>query len=195
MIALSTACAGQDDLAACLTAFHGLEAEAAALHRPARREEAPALAALARRWHYAAVFGAGGADVGCRLVVLEGGPAGTDRERSLEELCRRIHALRGARVALRTPLDPAHHPSPAEIGLIASEVKGTGYWHEEARGGLAHLAAAGGHLLGASFDPLLESDLVALREALPAAAPKVILCRPGAPLAEALRIALGIFRG
>jgi len=168
--------------------------EAAALHRPARREEAPALAGLARRWRYCAQFGAGGADVGCRLVVVEGGPAGADRERSLEELCRAVHALRGVRVALRTPKEAGHHPSPEEIALVAAEVKGAGYWHDEARGGAAHLEAAGVHLLGASFDPLLAADLVGLRQALPAAAPKVVACRPGAPLDEALRLARGVFR-
>ncbi|MHC4817650.1 MAG: hypothetical protein ACYTF8_06320, partial [Planctomycetota bacterium] len=130
-------------------------------------------------------------------LVVDGGPAGDDREASLESLCRRLHALRGWKVALRTPGAPDHHPAPGEIALVREAVAHVGYWHDADRGGEAWLEAAARDLLGASFDPLTDLDLAGLRDALPRAAPAVVACAPGTArddVAEALRCASGIFK-
>ena len=198
MLALSTLCADADrPLDRVVASFRDLGVRAVALHRPAQTVEARGLAAIARMARVVAVFGeAPGADVGTPLLVVEGGPAADDREVSLESLCRRLHALRDWRVALRTPPASDHHPAPGEIALVREALGHVGYWHDAARGGEAYLEAAARDLLGASFDPLTDVDLAGLRDALPAAAPAVVACASGTArdeVAEALRCARGIF--
>ena len=198
MLALSTLCAEADrPLDRVVASFRDLGVRAVALHRPAQKAEARGLAAIARMVRVVAVFGGEpGADVGTKLLVVEGGPAADDREASLESLCRRLHALRDWTVALRTPSAPDHHPAPGEIALVREALGAVGYWHDAARGGEAHLEVAGRDLLGASFDPLTEVDLAGLRGALPTAAPAVVACAPGTArdeVVEALRCARGIF--
>lgn len=199
MLALSTLClAPEDDLPRALRALPELSVDAAALHRPPRPLEVSRLVEATKRVRIVAVFGDACDGVPVPLLVVDGGAAGADRERSLEALCRRIHAIRGARVALRTPSDPAReHPSPEEIAVVASEVRHAGYWHDAARGGASWLDAAGRALLGASFDPLSGADLRGLRDALQASAPAVVTLAPGAPrpaLLEAIRLARSVFR-
>jgi hypothetical protein len=199
LLALSTLCGDADALLDRVVAsFRDLGVRAVALHRPAREAEARRLAAFAKRVRFVAVFGdEPGANVGAPILVVEGGPAGEDREASLEELCRRLHALSDWKVALRTPLAPDHHPAPGEIALVREALAHVGYWHDADRGGGAHLEEAARDLLGASFDPLTDLDLAGLRDALPRAAPAVVACAPGAApdqVAEALRCARGIFR-
>jgi hypothetical protein len=199
VLALSTLCLEpEDDLPRALRAVSELPVDAAALHRPPHPLEIFRLAEAAKRVRIVAIFGGGCDGLPVPVWVIDGGAAGADRERSLEELCRRLHAIRGARVALRTPSDPAReHPSPEEIAVVASEVRHAGYWHDVARGGEAWLDAAGRALFGASFDPLSGADLRGLRDALPAAAPAVLTLAPGAPrpaLLEAIRLARGVFR-
>jgi len=198
LLALSTLSADADlPLDRAVAAFRDLGVRAVALHRPALEAEARRLAAFAKRVRVVAVFGEGpGANVGAPILVVEGGPAADDREASLESLCRRLHPLRGWRVALRTPPAPDHHPAPGEIALVREALAHVGYWHDSDRGGEAHLEAAARDLLGASFDPLASIDLAGLRDALPRAAPAVVACAPGTArhdVAEALRCARGIF--
>jgi hypothetical protein len=199
VLALSTLCADADSpLDRVVASFRDLGVRAVALHRPALEAEARRLAAFAKHVRVVAVFGDGpGADVGAPILVVDGGPAGDDREASLESLCRRLHALRGWKVALRTPGAPDHHPAPGEIALVREAVAHVGYWHDADRGGEAWLEAAARDLLGASFDPLTDLDLAGLRDALPRAAPAVVACAPGTArdeVAEALRCASGIFK-
>jgi hypothetical protein len=199
VLALSTLCAAADrPLDRVVASFRDLGVGAVALHRPALEAEARGLVALARRVPVIAVFGdEPGADVGAPLLVVEGGPAGADREASLDDLCRRLHALRDWKVALRTPPAVDHHPAPDEIALVREALGHVGYWHDAARGGDAWLEAAARDLLGASFDPLGHVDLVGLRDALPRAAPAVVACASGTArdeVAEALRCARGIFK-
>ncbi|MHC4818096.1 MAG: hypothetical protein ACYTF8_08580 [Planctomycetota bacterium] len=198
LLALSTLCADADrPLDRVVASFRDLGVRAVALHRPAQKAEARGLAAIAKMARVVAVFGGEpGADVGTKLLVVEGGPAADDREASLESLCRRLHALRDWTVALRTPSVPDHHPAPGEIALVREALGNVGYWHDAARGGEAYLEVAGRYLLGASFDPLAEVDLAGLRGALPAAAPAVVTRAPGTArdeVVEALRCARGIF--
>lgn len=198
MLALSTSCAdAEKPLDRVVASFRDLGVRAVALHRPAEPTEARRLAAFAKRVQVVAVFGdRPGADVGAPLLVVEGGPAGADREATLEDLCRRLHAWRGWKVALRTPPSPDHHPAPDEIALIREAVAHVGYWHDADRGGDAYLEAAARDLLGASFDPRTDPDLAGLREALPRAAPAVVALAAGTAgeeVAEALRCARGIF--
>ncbi|MHC4133661.1 MAG: hypothetical protein ACYTDU_11385 [Planctomycetota bacterium] len=198
MLALSTLCADADlPLDRVVASFRDLGVRAVALHRPALEAEARRLAAFAKRVHVVAVFGEGpGANVGTPILVVEGGQAADDREASLESLCRRLHALRDWRVALRTPPAPDHHPAPGEIALVSEALAHVGYWHDADRGGEVYLEAAPCDLLGASFDPLTDIDLAGLRDALPRAAPAVVACGPGTArdeVAEALRCARGIF--
>ncbi|MDH3593125.1 MAG: hypothetical protein OER88_14665, partial [Planctomycetota bacterium] len=159
---------------------------------------AAGLARLARRVRCVAVFGAApGANVGASVLVVEGGAADDDRERSLDALCRRLHALRGIRIALRTPLDASHHPAPEEVALVQEAVRHVGYWHDATRDGAAHLETAARYLEGASGHPLEIADLPGLRDALPRLAPFVVACPPGTDgeeLDEALRCARGVFR-
>ena len=167
---------------------------AIALHREPTAAEVKALAALRNKPAIVAVYGeAPGRGAGRPLLVVEGGPAAEDRERSLLELCRRLHALRESPVALRTPIEPGHHPAPEEIALIHGELKAVGYFHDASRAGSGYLDAASRLMRGAAFDPLHLDDLSALRDALPAAAPAVIECAPE-ELAEAVRRARGVFR-
>lgn len=194
VLALSTACAAEDlTLDAAVASFKDLGVGAVALHRPPTPEEARALQPLARRVRIVAVFGDElGPNVGAPLLVVEGGPAGEDREASLDALCRRLHGFRPLKVALRTPADPDHHPSPDEIVKVHETLRHVGYWHDAARGGEEFLTAAERFLLGASFDPL-EGDTAGLADALPAFAAAVIVCEPDR-LREAVRVARGHFR-
>ncbi|MHC4930770.1 MAG: hypothetical protein ACYTGV_01075 [Planctomycetota bacterium] len=200
MLALSTRCAPPDlPLERVVRGFRDLSVPAIALHRPAEPEEARALAALAHGLRIVAVFGERtGGDLGRPILVVEGGVARTeDREASLEALCRRLFALREFPVAVRTPMEAGDHPAPEEIALIRSELGGVGYWHDPARGGAAYLDAAARWLMGASFHPLEEEDLAAIRDALPASAPAVIDCPETASkeeIREALARARSFFR-
>jgi hypothetical protein len=197
VLALSTTCAREERLDLALRSFRGKDVRAVALHRPPTPEEAAALAPLAKRVRIAAVFAdrpdRTGPDVGCRLFVVEGGAAGGDREASLEDLCRRLHALSGrGDVALRAPAEPGGHPAPHEIELVREALPFVGYWHEPDRADSAYLDVAARWLLGASFRPL-ETDLGALRDALPRGGLKVVVCAPE-ELDESLRCARSFFR-
>jgi len=163
----------------------------AALHRAPSPAESRGLAGLTKAPVIVAVCS--DQPLGRALLVVDGGAAAEDREASLLELCRRLHALRGFDVALRPARDEACHPSPAEIELIWSEVKHVGYWHETAWAGTEYLEAGARRLKGATFHPLEFDGLGELRDALPAAAPAVIECPP-AHAADALRHARGWFR-
>ena len=201
MLALSTSFGDPaSDLESILASFRGLDVHAVALHRPARSDEARGLARFARHLKFVAVFGdAPGADVGrSAIVVVDGGPAAEDRERSLEELCRKLHGLKDYRVALRTPPSPDHHPSSDEIALVAEALGFVGYWHDAHRDGAAHRETAARYLEGAHGHPLEIADLSGLRDALPRAAPFVVACPSGTErdeLDEALRCARGVFTG
>jgi hypothetical protein len=199
VLALSTQCSDPDlALDRAVASFQDLGVRAVALHRPAADEEARRLAGLAKRVRVVAVFGeAPGADVGAPVLVVEGGAAGADREASLEDLCRRLHALRAFQVALRTPPGPDHHPAPDEVALVREALDHVGYWHDADRGGAAYLDVAARYLLGASFQPLTDVDLVGLRDALPRRAAAVVVCPPRAApdeIRQALHCARGIFR-
>jgi len=199
VLALSTLCADPDrPLDRVVASFKKLDVRAVALHRPALEAEARGLAALARRGRIVVVFGdEPGVPVGAPLLVVEGGPAADDRETSLEDLCRRLHALRDWKIALRTPPGPGHHPAPDEIALVREALGHVGYWHDAERGGEAWLEVAARDLLGASFDPVSGVDLAGLRDALPRAAPAVVACAPGTArddVIEALHCARGIFK-
>jgi hypothetical protein len=194
VLALSTACAPEDlALDAAVLSFKDHGVGAVALHRPPTPEEARALQPLARRVRIVAVFGDDfGPDVGAPLLVVDGGVAGDDREASLDALCRRLHALRRLKVALRTPADSDHHPSPDEIVKVHETLRHVGYWHDAKRGGEEFLTAAERFLLGASFDPL-EDDIAGLADAMPAYAPAVVECETD-KIREAVRRARGHFR-
>lgn len=195
MLALSTCCrTSKEPLDRSLVALRASGAPAFALHRAPTAEEARGIASLRTFARVAAVFGAPGADVGCRLYVVEGPKAGPDRERSLEEFCRTLHRWRDLSIAVRTPPDGEHHPSPAELPLLREALRNAGYWHDPDRGGAEFLDVGAPFLLGASFDPLRLEDLRALRDALPAAAAKVIELAAGAG-AETIRDALSRARG
>jgi hypothetical protein len=195
VLALSTACA-QEDLALDLAvaSFRDVGVAAVALHRPPTAEEAKALVPLARRVRIVAVFADEPfPDVGAPILVVEGGPADEDREASLDALCKRLHSLRRFKVAMRTPPDEDHHPSPEEVALVHETLRHVGYWHDAARGAEEYLALAERYLLGASFDPLEDVDLPGLADTLPAYAPAVIVCEPER-VREAVRRARGHFR-
>lgn len=194
MLALSTACAAEDlTLDAAITTFKDLGVGAVALHRAPTPEEARALVPLARRVRIVAVFcDAPGPDIGAPLLVVEGGPAGEDRDASLDALCRRLHGLRRFKIGLRTPPDEEHHPSPDELEKIHDMLKHVGYWHDASRGGEEYLTVAERYLLGASFDPL-EADVQGLADAMPTFAPAVIVCEPER-VREAIRLARVHFR-
>lgn len=194
MLALSTSCAPEDlTLDAAVASFKDTGVGAVALHRPPTPEEARALQPLARRVRIVAVFGDEfGPDVGAPLLVVEGGPAGEDRDATLDALCRRLHALRRIKIALRTPPDGDHHPSADEIVKVHETLKHVGYWHDAARGGEEFLTAAERFLLGTSFDPL-EADVAGLADALPAFANAVVVCEPDR-VREAIRVARVHFR-
>jgi len=189
-LALSTSCGAPDrPLAAVIASFAPLGIDALALHRH------PA-GPLPLRLRVVAVFGDGtGSLGGAPLLVVEGGPADPeDRERSLEDLCRRLHGLKAPAVALRTP-SGAQHPSPEDWELIHEALPKVGYWHDVARGGEEYLEVA--EPVGASFDPLDVPDLVALRGVLGAAAPAVIDLPPGSGrdrIVESIACARGVFR-
>jgi len=199
VLALSTCCApAAMALDRALAAFRPFRVDAAVLHRAPEPQESAALATLARQIRVVALFAQdAAATAGARLLVVEGGPAAPDRERSLEDLCRRIHALRGCRVALRTPATPEDHPSAAEIAPICEAVAHAGYWHDLSRGGAGYLDAAEGRLLGASFDPGRDEGIPLLRDALPSSAPATICLPAGTPrvaVAQAVERARGVFR-
>jgi hypothetical protein len=192
LLALSTRCAPEDwPLDRTVASLRELGVEALALHRPATPEEARALVPWTRRVRIVAVFGdEPGGSLRVPLLVVEGGPAGPDRESSLEQLCRRLHALRAPALALRTPESPEDHPAPEEIALVAESLRNVGYWHDAQRGGGEYLHAAAGLVRGASFHPLVCDDLVGIRDTLSSAAPAVVDCPPGTSKEE-LREALG----
>jgi hypothetical protein len=195
VLALSTECApAEATLDAAVASFKDLGVAAVALHRAPTPEEARALVPLARRVRIVAVFAdEPGPHVGAPLLVVEGGPAGDDREASLDALCRRLHALRQFKVALRTPASEDDHPSPDEIATVHETLRHVGYWHDASRGGEEYLALAERYLLGASFDPLDDVDLAGIADALPAYAPAVIVCDPER-VREAILRARGHFR-
>jgi len=194
VLALSTACAAEDlTLDAAVASFKDMGVGAVALHRSPTPDEARALVPLGRRVRIVAVFAdEPGPDIGVSLLVVEGGLAGEDRDVSLDALCRRLHALRRFKIALRTPADPDHHPSPDEMVHVHETLRHVGYWHEAARGGEEYLTVAERFLLGASFDPL-EADVAGLADALPAFAPAVIVCEPDR-VRDAIRLARAHFR-
>lgn len=196
LLALSTQCAPADwPLDRVLSSLRDLGVRGWALHRPPTPAELRRLPAPLR---VVAVFGeapAKGLDA-ARLVV-EGGPAGEDREASLLALLRRLHALRPLRVGLLPPLAAGDHPAADEIEVVCSDLAHVGYWHDAARAGPGYLDAAGRRLVGASFDPRADVDLAGLRDALGRDRPAVVTCPPGTPrreVEEALRRARGVFR-
>jgi len=194
VLALSTACAAEDlALDAAVSSFRDLDVGAVALHRLPTPAEAQALVSLARRVRIVATFGdERGPDIGVPLLVVEGGPADEDREASLDALCRRLHALRPLKIALRTPPDEDHLPSPDEMEKVHETLRHVGYWHDAARGGEEYLAVAERFLLGASFDPET-ADVAALAESMPSYAPAVIVCDPER-VRDAIRLARVHFR-
>lgn len=173
-----------------MRAVVGLGLGAVALHRTPTTGEWRALAAWRKRPRVVAVFGDDATSVDRAVLVVEGGPAAGDREASLLDLCRRLHAMPA--VALRTPPDASWHPLPDELELVHGEVKHVGYWHDTARGGEEYLQAGARFLAGVSFDPTVFEDLVGLRDALPGGAPAVIECAPE-HAAEAVALARGRF--
>jgi len=200
-LALSTSCGAENTpLPEIVDSFRELGVAAIALHRPPNATELPALAAQARRVPVVALFGdPESAPPGMPLVVIEGGPAPVDpadRERALEELCRRLHAIQGPALALRTPRSEHEFPSPMELPLLREALPRVGYWHDVARGGEEFLEACGGALRGASFDPLATAELVGVRDALADRAPAVVALAPGSGIAmvrEALAYARSMF--
>lgn len=193
MLALSTRCAAPDEPLDRAVAALGRLCGFVALHRAPSPAESRGLVRLSRAPGIVAVHGE--VSFGQALLVVEGGAADEDRERSLLELCRRLHGLRGCDVALRPARDASsRHPSPDEIELVFSEVRHVGYWHEVARAGPEYLEAGARRLKGASFHPLEFDRLGELRDMLPATAPAVVSCPPE-ELPEALRHARGWFRG
>jgi len=181
-----------------LSAFRQFRIGGAVLHRAPDEREAAAITALARQIRVVALFGEhAGPTAGAGLLIVEGGPAAKERERSLDALCRRLHALRGIRVAVRTPSTAEEHPSPAEIPLLCEAVAHAGYWHDLGRGGEGYLDAAERHLLGASFDPRRDERLSTLRDALPSSAVATVWLPAGTPrpdVAEAVDRARAVFR-
>lgn len=194
MLALSTACAAGDlTLDAAINSFRDLGVGAVALHRAPTADEARALVPLARRVRIVAVLAdEPGPEIGAPLLVVEGGPAGEDREASLDALCRKLHGLRRFKIGLRTPADEEHHPSPDEMEHVHDTLKHVGYWHDASRGGEEYLTVAERFLLGVSFDPH-EADVQGLADAVPTFAPAVIVCEPDR-VREAIRLARVHFR-
>lgn len=178
-----------------MASFRAFDVRAVALHREPSVEEIAGLRPIARHFRIVAVFGAdthtrgGGA-----ILVVDGGVAGEDRERSLEELCRRLHRLREFPVALRTPEDGSHHPAPYEVEMVRSSLPNVGYWHDADRGEQEYLEVAQRWMRGASFHPLTDVDLAGIRDALPRGAPGVVACPPETSMAE-VKEALARARG
>ena len=202
-IALSTSCGAPDrSLPDLVSSFAALNVGAVALHRPPGSGELSALVPMARRIFFVAVFG-DRAWSGAPLLVVEGGRApddGVERERALEELCRKLHALRAPALAIRTPLDPHAFPAPFELQHLRDALPRLGYWHDVSRGGEEFLAAAGAAIAGASINPLGnplgEPDFAGLRDVLGARMPVVVALAPGAErdlIVEALACARGVF--
>lgn len=199
MLALSTVCAPPAwPLPRVVASFRAFDVRGVALHRPPEAGEAPALRRLLPPPRLVAVFGdAPGAAVGAPLLVVEGVPAGADREEALLALCRRLHALRPMAVAIRAGEDPDGLPAAPELPLLFSELAHLRYWHDAARAGEAWLHAAGARLAGASLDPREHLDLAGLAGALGRTRPAVVACPPGTPkrdVIEAVRRAQGCFR-
>ena len=198
-LALSTSCGAKNaPLPEIVDSFRELGVAAIALHRPPDPAELRALAAQARRVPVVALFGdPASAPPGMPLVVIEGGPApveSADRERALEELCRRLHAIQDLALALRTPRSKDAFPSPLELPLLREALPSVGYWHDVARGGEEFLEACGGALRGASFDPLATAEVAGVRDALADRAPAVEALPAGsATVREALAYARSMF--
>jgi len=199
MLALSTVCAPSDwSLDKVLASFRSFEGlRRVALHRPPDAAEAKRMATFVRGFEIVALFTDRPAPLlGVPLLVVQGGPAAEDREASLEDLCRRLHAFKGRRVALRPPAVAGGHPAPDEIALVHEALAFVGYWHEPGRAGEEYLDAAARIVWGAPFHPLKDPDPAGLAQALPSGAPAVVACPPGTPraeVAEALRRAAGLF--
>jgi hypothetical protein len=201
-LALSTSFGPSDaSLPAIVAGFRELDVKACALHRHPRPEELQELAPLARRIPFVAVFGDGyGPQAGALLLVTDGGAAPEDpaqRERALEELCRRLHSLAWPAIALRTPASASEFPAPREIQLIREALPRVGYWHDTARGGEAHLEACGDAIRGASFDPFLHGDLRGLSSALGERSPAVVTLASGVDwgmVREGVACARAVFR-
>ena len=195
MLALSTACADRDlPLDRAVESLSDASVGAIALHRVPTPEERRAITLLSRLPRIVAVYAEEGVKkLGRPLLVVEGGTAAEDREASLLELCRRLHALRDFDLALRTPAGPEGHPAPEEIALVHGEVAAVGYFHDTARGGDEYLEHGARWMKGAVFHPLRYGDLGGLRDALPAAAPAIVECAM-ADVAEAVSRARSVFR-
>lgn len=185
-----------------VASFRELAVGAVALHRPPDATEVRALAAQAQRRPVVVMFGEHAtAPAGIPLVVVEGGAAPSDpaeRDRALEELCRRLHSREGPALAIRTPIDAAAFPSPRELPLLREALPRVGYWHDLARGGDEFLESCGAMLCGASFDPFAAASLKGVCEVLGDRAPAVVAlpCGTGsATVREALAYAGSIFRG
>ena len=201
MLAISThACDPEASLAEAVESLRRYDIRNLVLHRAPKAAERSALARAAKKCRIVAVFAEEPSPIDDAMWVTDGGVAGEDREASVEDLCRRLHAARGGRrvrIAIRAAIDPGHHPAPNELEWIVQSLRDVGYWHEPARAGEAYLDAGARYLCGASFHPLETPDLVGLRDALPASAPAVIQCGPGCSheeLDEAVRCARGVFR-
>jgi hypothetical protein len=183
LLAVSTRCVPASyPLDRAVASLRDFRVPSVALHRAPEEPETRALAQSGAR--VVAVFSNAPVD-GVPTLVVEGGPAdAADRERSLDELCRRLYALKGFQVAVRSPREEGDHPAPGEIELIRGEVAWAGYWHEPARVSSEYLDRAALWVVGASFHPLEIDDLGALRAALPAAGPAVVDCPHGTSRAE-----------
>ena len=201
-LALSTSFAQPDaPLATVVARFRDLDVRAAALHRHPRADELAALAPLARRVSFVAVFGDGsGGRAGVPLLVIDGDDAPedpADRERALEEYCRRLHSLDWPAIALRTPTSAQRFPAPHEIELVREALPKVGYWHDTSRGGEAHLNACGDAIRGASFDPFAFHDLGGLRSALGERSAAVVTLASGVDagmVREGVACARAVFR-
>jgi hypothetical protein len=199
VLALSTLCVPPDwTLPRAVAALRGIDVDGIALHRPPAAGETAELRRVLPASRLVAVFGDGpGAGAPAPLLVVEGVPAAADREQAILALLRRVHALRPLPVAVRAAPDPDGVPAAGELPLLLSELAALGYWHDASRAGDAYLDAAGGRLLGASFDPRGEADLAPLAGALGRARPAVVACPPGTPrreVEEAVRRARSWFR-
>lgn len=166
-----------------------------------------------------------GAELGAEWVVVDLGPRPADagEERWLDGICRGLFDLcreaPAIGVALATPATADAMPSLAMLEAILEDLarRRVGYWHDSGRahalergGGVdagAWLERVGHACVGADLTDAVgevsglpagagEVDFAALREALPAAAHRVVRAEPfpgPGPLREALRQLRGRF--